>query len=125
MSPGSSLHIVKLSPQSKEYQTVFTKFQATMQPSVQQLGLSAAHSTLQPIKLKTNSPNYNSIVRIERIQNLVLYGQYMAKKRVMDKTNPSGHQNEMSLFHGTSADTCLKINQQGFNRSFSGRNGKD
>ena len=97
-----------------------------MQPSVQQLGVSAAYSTMHPTRVQqTNSSIYNSIIKIERIQNLVLYGQYMAKKRVMDKTNPSGHQNEMSLFHGTSADTCLKINQQGFNRSFSGRNGKD
>ena len=68
--------------------------------------------------------SYNSIVKIQRIQNLVLYSQYAAKKKVMDDNNPGGQQNETKLFHGTKPDTCPKVNQQGFNRSFAGANGE-
>ena len=42
----------------------------------------------------------------------------------MDKHNPMDTQNERWLFHGTTGDTCDKINTQGFNRSFKGKNGK-
>ena len=42
----------------------------------------------------------------------------------MDKQNPLGHQNEKKLFHGTASDVCEKINAQGFNRTFAGKNGK-
>ena len=67
---------------------------------------------------------YNGIVKIQRIQNPMLYAQYIAKKKVMKKHNLPGFQNEQRLFHGTPADICPKINQQGFNRSFAGKNGK-
>ena len=66
---------------------------------------------------------YKQIIKIERIQNPALYFQFIGRKKEMDKLNPTGHQNERSLFHGTSVDTCPKINQNGFNRSFAGKNG--
>jgi len=75
-------------------------------------------------KSMTPAVNYNSIVKIQRIQNPMLYSQYNAKKKDMDKHNPTGHQNEWRLFHGTPGNVCPKINQQGFNRSFAGKNGK-
>jgi RNA:NAD 2'-phosphotransferase (TPT1/KptA family) len=31
--------------------------------------------------------------------------------------------NEKQLFHGTATDTCESINQNGFNRSYGGKNG--
>ena len=71
------------------------------------------------------SGRYTSIVKIQRIQNPALYFQFIVRKKEMDKHNPPGHQNEHRLFHGTSVDTCPKINQSGFNRSFAGKNGND
>lgn len=110
MPPNTSLHVVDLQPTSKEYIEVVSKFEQTMQKSTALAGSAGGV--------------YNSIFRIQRIQNLSLYSQYIAKKNNMDKNNKSGHQNEMLLYHGTSVDTCDKINRQGFNRSFSGKNGK-
>ena len=152
MPPDTSLQVVDLQPGSKEYIEVVSKFDQTMKivPSPS----SAAHGSTQVSSsftaasssgfggynptpsamhrkaVMTNllaavpSETYSSIIKIQRIQNLVLYGQYMAKKKNMDKNNTPGHANEMLLFHGSSADTCPKINLQGFNRSFSGKNGK-
>lgn len=118
MPANTSLHVVDIQPSSIEYQDVLKSFEKTIvtQASLGQVG----HIVRAP-----GVPNaYNSIIKIQRIQNLVLFAQYIAKKKEMDKRNPTGHQNEMQLFHGTAPDTCLKINQQGFNRSFSGKNGK-
>ena len=99
MPPNLSLHIVLLDSKCSEYAGVKQKFDASMQGG------------------------YKQIVKIERIQNPALYFQYVGRKKEMDKQNPSGHQNERLLFHGTSVDTCPKINQNGFNRSFAGKNG--
>ena len=61
------------------------------------------------------------IISIQRVQNIMLYGQYIARKNAMEKLNPPITNNESLLFHGTSADTIPKINHQGFNRSFAGK----
>ena len=65
------------------------------------------------------------IITIQRVQNTMLHGQYIARKRSMEKLNPPNTKNESLLFHGTDANTCHKINSQGFNRSFAGKNGKE
>ena len=93
------VHIVDLDPGCSEYQDVLKEFDKTMKSAYQN-------------------------IKIQRIQNPTLYGQYVARRKEMDKQNPPGHQNERLLFHGTSADTVPKINLQGFNRGFSGKNGK-
>ena len=67
--------------------------------------------------------NAKKIISIQRVQNTMLYGQYIARKNAMEKLNPPGTNNESSLFHGTSVDTIPKINSQGFNRTFAGKNG--
>ena len=90
------VHLVTLAAGSLEYNNVESQFNKTMA---------------------------NQIVSIQRLQNPVLYQQYMVRKKEMDKHNPPGHQNELWLFHGTSPDTLDKINTQGFNRSFAGKNG--
>lgn len=115
MPANTSLHVVDIKPGSSEYQDVLQSFKKTM---VTQASLGQVGNVVQVPSA------YNSIIKIQRIQNLVLYAQYIAKKKEMDKSNSPGHQNEMQLFHGTAPNTCLKINQQGFNRSFSGKNGK-
>ena len=103
----AALHCVDLAPGSKEYNEVLQEFNKSMTQ-----GAGKQFSS------------YAKIVKIQRIQNPMLYAQYIAKKKVMEKHNLPGFQNEQRLFHGTPADICPKINQQGFNRSFAGKNGK-
>ncbi|CAG5128060.1 unnamed protein product, partial [Candidula unifasciata] len=62
------------------------------------------------------------IKKIERIQNKSLYQQFKAKKREMDHRNPKGHNNEQRLFHGTDVGSVTAINENGFNRSYCGKN---
>jgi len=42
----------------------------------------------------------------------------------MDAANGPNVQNEQLLWHGTSADSVDHINNDGFNRSYCGKNGK-
>ena len=90
------------------------------------------------VTLHVNSDEYDSvkklfestlsrtckIVTIKRVQNPILYKQYMVKKRDMDEKNPKTVQNERKLFHGCDEDVTKKISHQGFNRSFAGKHGK-
>ncbi len=113
MPAGTKLHLVDLKSDSKEYKDVLSNFEKTM--------ARANQSSASPVA--TNSSNYTAVIQIQRVQNLSVYAQYITKKKEMDKNQP-GQQNEMQLFHGTTKDTCPKINHQGFNRSFSGKNGE-
>lgn len=63
----------------------------------------------------------NQILKIERVQNPVLYRTYAIRKQNMDEGKGS---NEQWLFHGTPGTNCPHINRSGFNRSFHGKNGK-
>ena len=96
------VHLVPLQSSSLEYKEVETEFNKTMQ----------------------KGSAYNQIESIQRIQNPVLYWQFVNRKKTMDQYNPPGHTNERRLWHGTSPDTFDKINSEGFNRSFAGKNGK-
>ena len=89
--------VIDLATQDKEYQFVLSEFIKTM-------------------KLR-------AIVKIQRIQNPALYGQFIAKKKQLDFHNPKGIQNERWLFHGTRKDSLTSINRNGFNRNFRGRSG--
>ena len=62
------------------------------------------------------------ILTIHRVQNPQLYKSYMIRKQDMDIRNGS-HQNERSLFHGTTEEASKAINHHGFNRSYAGKNG--
>nr|XP_046259475.1 poly(ADP-ribose) polymerase family member 14-related sequence 1 isoform X2 [Scatophagus argus] len=62
-----------------------------------------------------------NIIKIERIQNPILFKSLQIKKRDMEQRN--GHQNnEKRLFHGTCHNTVAYINEHGFNRSYAGKN---
>ncbi|CAJ1078797.1 protein mono-ADP-ribosyltransferase PARP14-like isoform X3 [Xyrichtys novacula] len=62
-----------------------------------------------------------TVIKIQRIQNPVLWKSLQIKKRDMEQRNK--HQNnEKRLFHGTSEDTVDHINEHGFNRSYAGKN---
>ncbi|XP_014635277.1 PREDICTED: poly [ADP-ribose] polymerase 14-like [Ceratotherium simum simum] len=87
--------VVELQPGDPEYNTVASKFNQTCS-------------------------NF-TIEKIQRIENPDLWNSYQAKKKPMDAKN--GHvTNEKQLFHGTDADSVPHINQNGFNRNYSGKN---
>ena len=108
MSDDSVCHFEVLDTKSKEYNEVKTQFEASMPP---------------PTSGKRSTDDWHKIVKIERIQNPLLYSQYMGKKKAMDSHNPKGYQNERKLFHGCPEDVTEKISYRGFNRSFAGKNG--
>lgn len=63
------------------------------------------------------------VLKIERIQNPLLWKTLQIMKKNMEQKNR--HQNnERILFHGTSEDTIPVINEHGFNRSYAGKNGE-
>ncbi|XP_040004959.1 poly(ADP-ribose) polymerase family member 14-related sequence 1 isoform X2 [Xiphias gladius] len=79
---------------------------------------TAEHTEI--LKLFQASCN-QTVIKIERIQNPVLWRSLEIKKRDMEQRN--GHQNnERRLFHGTCHTTVTHINELGFNRSYAGKN---
>ncbi|TSM60565.1 Poly [ADP-ribose] polymerase 14 [Bagarius yarrelli] len=83
--------------------------------------------------LQTNSKEYNDVLahfrktcyhsvhKIERIQNPCMWKNYQNNKQFMEQKN--GHQNnEKLLFHGTREESISQINENGFNRSYAGKN---
>ena len=77
----------------------------------------------------TTGPQQLNIHAIERVQNIGLWQSYCVKKsQIVSRppgpypTNHSGSQVRNWLFHGCGPDVVDKILQQGFNRSFCGKN---
>ncbi|XP_053373223.1 protein mono-ADP-ribosyltransferase PARP14-like [Mercenaria mercenaria] len=96
---GVNLRVVTLKPTSKEYDEIEQTF------------------------LKSAAKRATYIVnKIDRIQNVTLWEQYMTKKKQLDEQNPPGTQNEQLLWHGTREDAVDSINAHGFNRRFCGEN---
>ncbi|XP_069886170.1 protein mono-ADP-ribosyltransferase PARP14 isoform X2 [Dipodomys merriami] len=90
-----NLCVVELQPGDSEYNKVADKFNETCSKFI--------------------------IEKIERIQNLGLWNSYQAKKKTIDAKN--GHQkNERLLFHGTDINSVPHVNENGFNRSYAGKN---
>lgn len=92
-----------------------------------------ANTSCLAVPIKAGTPEYTdvesrfratcgqAIIKIERIQNPVLWKSLQIKKNDMEKRN--GHQqNEKRLFHGTCHTTVAYINEHGFNRSYAGKN---
>jgi poly [ADP-ribose] polymerase 10/14/15 len=68
-------------------------------------------------------PNTVKIISVDRIQNMSLWQSYAVKRQTVTATSDTPAQVERAwLFHGTTEDIVPKIMQQGFNRSFCGRN---
>ena len=123
------VYLVDLPQGAGEYRKVLKEFDKTMNLGLPlQQGVIAARASLGLRAFNTGlgygGTTYTRIQKIQRVQNPMLYSQYQAKKKEMEKQNPSGHKNEWLLWHGTQSSTCQKINTQGFNRSFAGHNGK-
>ncbi|XP_053185149.1 poly(ADP-ribose) polymerase family member 14-related sequence 1 isoform X2 [Scomber japonicus] len=94
MPANTSSHAVTIQAGTAEHNEVLKLFQATCKQAV---------------------------IKIERIQNPILWKGLQIKKRDMEQRN--GHQNnEKRLFHGTCHSTVSIINELGFNRSYAGKN---
>jgi len=116
MSQGDTCSLITLKTTDQEYADVQTKFEASL--------VSSHGSVYKTAMYSGYSRQYSKIVKIERVQNIVLYAQYVARKKTMDQQNPQNINNEIELFHGCPKDVADKISHQGFNRSFAGKNGK-
>ena len=126
MPAGVVCHIVDLDPKSTEYGEVKSKFEMTMASLSINQRPSLSRGMIMKVGIQQAyqyTGQYNQIIKIERIQNPFLHAQYVAKKKTMDKHNPSSITNERELFHGCPGDVAEKISHQGFNRSFAGKNG--
>ena len=93
-------HVVTLASHSEEYNNALKTFQITLPPSECE------------------------IIAVKRIQNPQLYRRYITMKSDMKENCPEDCELERELFHGTTEDTCDKINHQGFNKIFAGKNGE-
>ncbi|KAM4626656.1 protein mono-ADP-ribosyltransferase PARP14-like [Discoglossus pictus] len=91
---NKQLEVVAVSPGTQEYTDIQNKFARTCNMT---------------------------IITIERVQNQHLWLSYQIKQQAMDAKNGKMN-NEKQLFHGTAPDTVKQINNNGFNRSFAGKN---
>ena len=69
----------------------------------------------------------NVFIKVERVENKTLFKQFSAQKNEVQERIKSGTTQgpaTKELFHGTSSDVCLKICENGFNRSYAGRHGR-
>ncbi|KAM3590699.1 uncharacterized protein V6R79_014561 [Siganus canaliculatus] len=96
----------------------------------------AAGENMKTFELQSSSPEYKTVkeafkraatqtvLKIERIQNIHLCRAYEAqKKRISDKNRIQSGAFEKLLYHGTSQDSCTSIMNTGFNRRFAGQHG--
>ncbi|XP_036426976.1 LOW QUALITY PROTEIN: protein mono-ADP-ribosyltransferase PARP14-like [Colossoma macropomum] len=97
---GRDVEIILLTPDSDEYKKIETAFLTSSQ-----------HPDIDPVE----------VVQIRRIQNKGQWQRYSVLKQEVDKKYPD-QINEQFLYHGTTREICQKINNNGFNRSFCGRN---
>ncbi|XP_067264755.1 protein mono-ADP-ribosyltransferase PARP14-like [Chanodichthys erythropterus] len=97
---GQDLEIITLQSDSDEYKKIKTAFLS-----------SSIHPDVSPVQVE----------QIDRIQSQSLWQRYCVLKQGVDKKYPK-QTNECKLYHGTTKDICQKINKNGFNRSFCGRN---
>ena len=103
--PGRPEHgRFELPADSREFQDVAASFMRTMQAGVR-------------------------IVSIERVQNVSLWRSYdvwlkniVSREKEQDESRPESRFERVCLFHGCRPDVVPKIVEQGFNRSFCGRN---
>ncbi|XP_056127320.1 protein mono-ADP-ribosyltransferase PARP14 [Rhinichthys klamathensis goyatoka] len=97
---GRDLEIITLQSDSSEYKKIETDFLS-----------SSVHPDVLPVQVQ----------QIDRIQSQSQWQRYCVLKQAVDKKYPK-QTNERMLYHGTTKDICQKINKNGFNRSFCGRN---
>ncbi|XP_035673189.1 protein mono-ADP-ribosyltransferase PARP14-like [Branchiostoma floridae] len=107
MADNNHFKEVELQPTSDEYKKVRDEFMK-----------SIATDALQYSAITTAN-----VLKIQRIQNVPLWHQYMVRKKKMELDNAKSPQPvERILYHGTPVHPIPSINNTGFNRSYSGRN---
>ncbi|XP_061089956.1 protein mono-ADP-ribosyltransferase PARP14-like [Conger conger] len=100
---GKDLDIILLLENSDEFQKISEGFVQSCQVFAQ------------------NNSKKIEVVQIQRIQHQEQWRKYAVSKQALDKKYQKSD-NEQLLYHGTTKDICQKINKNGFNRSFCGRN---
>ncbi|KAJ8351599.1 hypothetical protein SKAU_G00230750 [Synaphobranchus kaupii] len=100
---GKDLDMIVLSEMSNEFQNISKEFVQSCQVFAQK-----------------NRKNIE-VVQIQRIQHQGQWRRYTVSKQALDKKYPKNN-NEQFLYHGSTKDICQKIYENGFNRSFCGRN---
>jgi poly [ADP-ribose] polymerase 10/14/15 len=73
-------------------------------------------------QFKTTLAPTTQVVSVDRIENMSLWQSYAIKRQTVSLHGDGVEVEKSWLFHGTTEDTVPKIMQQGFNRSFCGRN---
>ena len=121
--PGPTVRFVDVSNTSEEYRRCIEDFERTLRHPG---GVMPGGSTIQ------NAPCPNlEIVGLRRIENLVLWQSFKAKMQSMkmraeqEKVSQHRIDNEYmrtNAFHGCAPDCIPLIAQNGFNRSFCGKN---
>jgi poly [ADP-ribose] polymerase 10/14/15 len=97
MSTSERYKLVDIAPEDSEY------------IKIKQLAESTANGKL------------HLVLKIERIQNVSVYKQYMTRKSLMDGLQPN-IENERRLWHGTDSVAMDNMIRGGFNRSYCGKN---
>uniref|UniRef100_A0A673NGI4 Poly [ADP-ribose] polymerase n=1 Tax=Sinocyclocheilus rhinocerous TaxID=307959 RepID=A0A673NGI4_9TELE len=97
---GRDLEIITLQSDTVEYKNIETAFLK-----------SSIHRDEKPVQVQ----------QIDRIQSQSQWQRYCVLKQAVDKKYPK-LRNERQLYHRTTKEICQKINKNGFNRSFCGRN---
>ncbi|XP_061089954.1 protein mono-ADP-ribosyltransferase PARP14-like [Conger conger] len=100
---GKDLDIILLLENSNEFQNISERFVQSCQVFAQKYSKKI------------------EVVQIQRIQHQEQWRKYAVSKQALDKKYTKSD-NEQFLYHGTTKDICQKINKNGFNRSFCGRN---
>uniref|UniRef100_A0A3B3DQ84 Poly [ADP-ribose] polymerase n=1 Tax=Oryzias melastigma TaxID=30732 RepID=A0A3B3DQ84_ORYME len=96
MTANESMKVVPLRQSSTEYKLVKESFKRTARQTV---------------------------IKIERLQNIHLRRAYEAqKKHIAFKNTTLGGEREKTLYHGTTHENCNSIMKTGFNRRFAGQN---
>ncbi|CAH1257858.1 PARP14 [Branchiostoma lanceolatum] len=109
MADDDQFKEVDLQPTTEEYKTVHDEFMKSVATAAPTAGYQAITTA--------------KVLKIQRIQNVTLWHQYIVRKKKMELDNARSSQPvERILYHGSPLDPIPSINHTGFNRSYSGRN---
>ncbi|XP_068102379.1 protein mono-ADP-ribosyltransferase PARP14-like [Hyperolius riggenbachi] len=89
--------------------------------SAVEVAVQSGSSEYSDVQQKFQKTCKNQIVKIFRVQNKTLWKNYKIKKQSIDGNNGTTN-NEKQLFHGSDFESIQQVNQNGFNRSYAGRN---
>ncbi|RVE60397.1 hypothetical protein OJAV_G00180590 [Oryzias javanicus] len=95
----------------------------TASEAMKAVPLSQSSTEYKFVKAAFKRTARQTVIKIERLQNIHLRRAYEAqKKHIAFKNATLGGENEKILFHGTTHENCNSIRTTGFNRRFAGQN---